>query len=278
MNKTSRVEVFENEVMPLERSFSPQWRYRVLLISLHRRKVCRERAWRRRRGKRWRPISRWPWTTSRFRWSSTMRGMPVFDKRTQSWPRNWRSSTNSTNYERRYEGSLVPHTYILYAAIMSVHCIFTRPLTDIFISLALWKPQQHIDKVVKHKDLQQQLVDAKLHQAQELLKESEERHDREKEFVIRHQLTMLLQNTSIVLGPVGLHISEYCLSLSIFSSAAERSSGVSEDVWADEAAGSSPQTAGFPAVFALLELDLDWLRCDCVVATSILVWLNLPVL
>lgn len=42
---------------------------------------------------------------------------------------------------------------------------------------------QHIDKVVKQKDLQQQLVDAKLHQAQELLKESEERHDREKEFV-----------------------------------------------------------------------------------------------
>lgn len=43
---------------------------------------------------------------------------------------------------------------------------------------------QQIDKVVKHKDLQQQLVDAKLHQAQELLNESEERHEREKEFVI----------------------------------------------------------------------------------------------
>lgn len=38
--------------------------------------------------------------------------------------------------------------------------------------------------MVKHKDLQQQLVDAKLHQAQELLKESEERHDREKDFVM----------------------------------------------------------------------------------------------
>ena len=44
-------------------------------------------------------------------------------------------------------------------------------------------PIQHIDKVVKHKDLQQQLVDAKLHQAHELLKQSEERHDREKDFV-----------------------------------------------------------------------------------------------
>lgn len=37
--------------------------------------------------------------------------------------------------------------------------------------------------MVKHKDLQQQLVDAKLHQAQELLNESEERHEKEKEFV-----------------------------------------------------------------------------------------------
>lgn len=45
-------------------------------------------------------------------------------------------------------------------------------------------PFQHIDKVVKQKDLQQQLVDAKLHQAQELLKDSEDRHDREKEFVM----------------------------------------------------------------------------------------------
>uniref|UniRef100_A0A1A7WFS0 Taxilin alpha n=2 Tax=Iconisemion striatum TaxID=60296 RepID=A0A1A7WFS0_9TELE len=45
--------------------------------------------------------------------------------------------------------------------------------------------EEHIDKMVKHKDLQQQLVDAKLHQAQELLKESEERHDREKDFLLK---------------------------------------------------------------------------------------------
>lgn len=49
-------------------------------------------------------------------------------------------------------------------------------------------PFQHIDKVVRQKDLQQQLVDAKLHQAQELLKESEDRHDREKEFVMNISL------------------------------------------------------------------------------------------
>lgn len=35
----------------------------------------------------------------------------------------------------------------------------------------------------KHKELQQQLVDAKLQQAQEMLKEAEERHQREKDFV-----------------------------------------------------------------------------------------------
>lgn len=44
-------------------------------------------------------------------------------------------------------------------------------------------PPQHIDKVFKHKELQQQLVDAKLQQAQEMLKEAEERHQREKDFV-----------------------------------------------------------------------------------------------
>ncbi|KAJ8387516.1 hypothetical protein AAFF_G00156170 [Aldrovandia affinis] len=45
--------------------------------------------------------------------------------------------------------------------------------------------EEHIDKVFKHKDLQQQLVDAKLQQAQELLKESEDRHQREKDFLLK---------------------------------------------------------------------------------------------
>ncbi|KAK7898412.1 hypothetical protein WMY93_019265 [Mugilogobius chulae] len=48
--------------------------------------------------------------------------------------------------------------------------------------------EEHIDKVVKHKDLQQQLVDAKLHQAQQLLTESEERHDREKDFLLKEAM------------------------------------------------------------------------------------------
>ncbi|KAI5087219.1 alpha-taxilin [Silurus meridionalis] len=45
--------------------------------------------------------------------------------------------------------------------------------------------EEHIDKVFKHKDLQQQLVDAKLHQAQALLKDSEDRHQKEKEFLLK---------------------------------------------------------------------------------------------
>ncbi|XP_061616500.1 alpha-taxilin [Phyllopteryx taeniolatus] len=48
--------------------------------------------------------------------------------------------------------------------------------------------EEHIDKVVKHKDLQQQLVNTKLHQAQELLNESEERHNTEKHFLLQEAL------------------------------------------------------------------------------------------
>lgn len=134
---------------------------------------------------------------------------------------------NSTNCERRCE-SFFSTASVLYFTIASIDHIFIRFLTGIFISLAIVKLYQHIDKVVKHKDLQQQLVDAKLHQAQELLKESEERHDREKEFVIIH-LTLLLQNTNIVFGPV-LHTFYIYWSCFLISSAAERSSGVSKDV------------------------------------------------
>ncbi|XP_078094484.1 alpha-taxilin-like [Mustelus asterias] len=45
--------------------------------------------------------------------------------------------------------------------------------------------EEHIDKVFKHKDLQQQLIDAKLQQAQELLKDAEERHQKEKEYLLK---------------------------------------------------------------------------------------------
>lgn len=48
---------------------------------------------------------------------------------------------------------------------------------DILFSL------QHIDKVFKHKELQQQLVDTKLQQTTQLIKEADKKHQREREFV-----------------------------------------------------------------------------------------------
>ncbi|XP_021080031.1 beta-taxilin isoform X1 [Mesocricetus auratus] len=43
--------------------------------------------------------------------------------------------------------------------------------------------EEHLDKIFKHRELQQKLVDAKLEQAQEMMQEAEERHKREKEYV-----------------------------------------------------------------------------------------------
>lgn len=45
---------------------------------------------------------------------------------------------------------------------------------------------QSLEKIFKHRDLQQKLADAKLEQADVLLKEAEEKHKREKEYVSRH--------------------------------------------------------------------------------------------
>ncbi|XP_036295465.1 gamma-taxilin isoform X4 [Pipistrellus kuhlii] len=43
--------------------------------------------------------------------------------------------------------------------------------------------EEHIDKVFKHKEVQQQLVDVKLHQTSQLIKEADEKHQREREFL-----------------------------------------------------------------------------------------------
>nr|XP_009480937.1 PREDICTED: beta-taxilin-like [Pelecanus crispus] len=42
--------------------------------------------------------------------------------------------------------------------------------------------EEHLDKIFKHRELQQKLVDAKLEQSQEMMKEAEERHQKEKEY------------------------------------------------------------------------------------------------
>lgn len=46
--------------------------------------------------------------------------------------------------------------------------------------MSLW---QHIDKVFKHKELQQQLMDSKLQRITEMMKEVEEKQQKERDFV-----------------------------------------------------------------------------------------------
>ncbi|XP_045646639.1 gamma-taxilin-like isoform X3 [Ursus americanus] len=45
--------------------------------------------------------------------------------------------------------------------------------------------EEHIDKVFKHKELQQQLVDARLQQTTQLIEEADEKHQREREFLLK---------------------------------------------------------------------------------------------
>lgn len=50
---------------------------------------------------------------------------------------------------------------------------------------------QHIDKVFKHKELQQQLMDAKLQRITEMMKEVEEKQQRERDFVSTSSMPVL---------------------------------------------------------------------------------------
>ncbi|XP_071076531.1 gamma-taxilin-like [Desmodus rotundus] len=45
--------------------------------------------------------------------------------------------------------------------------------------------EEHIDKVFKHKELQQHLVDVKLQQITQLIREADEKHEREREFLLK---------------------------------------------------------------------------------------------
>ncbi|XP_076999435.1 beta-taxilin isoform X2 [Tamandua tetradactyla] len=53
--------------------------------------------------------------------------------------------------------------------------------------------EEHLDKIFKHRELQQRLVDAKLEQAQEMMKEAEARHSREKEYLLNQAAEWKLQ-------------------------------------------------------------------------------------
>ncbi|OWK14761.1 hypothetical protein Celaphus_00000220, partial [Cervus elaphus hippelaphus] len=50
---------------------------------------------------------------------------------------------------------------------------------------ALREEVKHVGKVFKHKELQQHLVDAKLQQTTQLVKEADEKHQREREFLLK---------------------------------------------------------------------------------------------
>ncbi|XP_075051202.1 gamma-taxilin isoform X2 [Mixophyes fleayi] len=75
--------------------------------------------------------------------------------------------------------------------------------------------EEHIDKVFKHKELQQQLIDAKLQQTTELMKEAEERHQREREFLLneatetRQKFEELKQQESQLKQQLSLYMDKF---------------------------------------------------------------------
>ncbi|XP_040975479.1 gamma-taxilin isoform X2 [Aquila chrysaetos chrysaetos] len=73
----------------------------------------------------------------------------------------------------------------------------------------------HIDKVFKHKELQQQLVDAKLQQTTQLIKEAEEKHQREREFLLkeatesRHKCEQMKQQEAQLKQQLSLYMDKF---------------------------------------------------------------------
>lgn len=72
---------------------------------------------------------------------------------------------------------------VKFTCLLLFHSTFFSTHCKSSLIRALYFFPQHLDKIFKHRELQQKLVDAKLEQAQEMLKEAEERHTREKEYV-----------------------------------------------------------------------------------------------
>ncbi|MEE6476166.1 hypothetical protein FKM82_011003 [Ascaphus truei] len=54
--------------------------------------------------------------------------------------------------------------------------------------------EEHMDKVFKHRDIEQKLVDARLEQAHEQMREAEEKHTREKDFLLTQAAEWKLQS------------------------------------------------------------------------------------
>ncbi|NXU66005.1 TXLNB protein, partial [Horornis vulcanius] len=74
---------------------------------------------------------------------------------------------------------------------------------------------QHLDKIFKHRELQQKLVDAKLEQSQEMMKEAEERHQKEKEYLLNQaaewklQAKMLKEQETVLQAQITLYSERF---------------------------------------------------------------------
>ncbi|XP_069492907.1 gamma-taxilin isoform X2 [Ambystoma mexicanum] len=75
--------------------------------------------------------------------------------------------------------------------------------------------EEHIDKVFKHKELQQQLIDAKLQQTTHLMREAEEKHQREREFLLneatesRHKCEQMKQQEAQLKQQLSLYMDKF---------------------------------------------------------------------
>ncbi|XP_069464215.1 beta-taxilin [Ambystoma mexicanum] len=75
--------------------------------------------------------------------------------------------------------------------------------------------EEHLDKVFKHRDLQQKLVDARVEQAQQLMKEAEERHTREKDYLLNQaaewkiQTQMMKEQETLLKAQIALYSEKF---------------------------------------------------------------------
>ncbi|NXE59441.1 TXLNB protein, partial [Calcarius ornatus] len=75
--------------------------------------------------------------------------------------------------------------------------------------------EEHLDKIFKHRELQQKLVDAKLEQSQEMMKEAEERHQKEKEYLLNQaaewklQAKMLKEQETVLQAQITLYSERF---------------------------------------------------------------------
>ncbi|XP_078505499.1 beta-taxilin [Lissotriton helveticus] len=75
--------------------------------------------------------------------------------------------------------------------------------------------EEHLDKVFKHRDLQQKLVDARVEQAQHIMKEAEERHTREKDYLLNQaaewkiQAQMMKEQETLLKAQITLYSEKF---------------------------------------------------------------------